>query len=337
MGSQALTGELSSETDQTRPNQTRPPASEHHKMIALLLPLLLLTACCTAMPQQKAENDLRGPVAVISNQQDDITLSYEIDQTDEDDNSAIDMAGTRGTPSSPSSTSSPSSPSSTSSPSGRLETVKCPGTVDSVLFVCELSICQISCSDGTDRTVDCEGRGPSVSSYGDGEGNTLVTVGCGLGERRAGSLTESGQENTGTSGDTLTCNGSSSSKCGETACQISCSDGTNRTVDCHGKYPQVSSTAGDHGDWVIEVVCGETPPVTSPCFPFCHKPFGDFFGDEEDYEEYYENNEEYYENYEEYSDYDYGHESGSISVINCFGGSCTHRMEQGSGQSSLIN
>merc|ERR1711936_184912 len=257
MGSQALTGELSSETDQTRPNQTRPPASEHHKMIALLLPLLLLTACCTAMPQQKAENDLRGPVAVISNQQDDITLSYEIDQTDEDDNSAIDMAGTRGTPSSPSSTSSPSSPSSpssTSSPSGRLETVKCPGTVNSVLFVCELSICQISCSDGT-----------------------------------------------------------------------------NRTVDCHGKYPQVSSTAGDHGDWVIEVVCRETPPVTSPCFPFCHKPFGDFFGDEEDYEEYYENNEEYYENYEEYSDYDYGHESGSISVINCFGGSCTHRMEQGSG------
>ena len=89
----------------------------------------------------------------LSNQQDDITLSYEIDQTDEDDNSAIDMAGTRGTPSSPSSTSSPSSPSSpssTSSPSGRLETVKCPGTVDSVLFVCELSICQISCSDGTD-------------------------------------------------------------------------------------------------------------------------------------------------------------------------------------------
>ena len=77
----------------------------------------------------------------LSNQQDDITLSYEIDQTDEDDNSAIDMAGTRGTP---------SSPSSTSSPSGRLETVKCPGTVDSVLFVCELSICQISCSDGTD-------------------------------------------------------------------------------------------------------------------------------------------------------------------------------------------
>ena len=30
----------------------------------------------------------------LSNQQDDITLSYEIDQTDEDDNSAIDMAGT---------------------------------------------------------------------------------------------------------------------------------------------------------------------------------------------------------------------------------------------------
>ena len=83
----------------------------------------------------------------LSNQQDDITLSYEIDQTDEDDNSAIDMAGT---PSSPSSTSSPSSPSPPSSPSGHLETVKCPGTVDSVLFVCELSICQISCSDGTD-------------------------------------------------------------------------------------------------------------------------------------------------------------------------------------------
>ena len=45
------------------------------------------------------------------------------------------------------------SPQGSSSDNER-RTITCPGTAESVLFVCELSICQVSCQDGTEVTTN---------------------------------------------------------------------------------------------------------------------------------------------------------------------------------------
>ena len=92
---------------------------------------------------------------------------------------------------------------------------------------------------------------------------------------------------------------------------------------------------------MIEVSCGGHPakPSFPPCFPFCHYgpaglpdcfPFCDQKGGGAGGDYQYQEDYEDYEGYEDYEDYDYGNaEKGTVSVINCSGGSCTHTVRAG--------
>ena len=59
----------------------------------------------------------------------------------------------------------------------------------------------------------------------------------------------------------MTCHGTLSSYCKGSACTVSCSDGTEVTLECKSELVNTSQTGAS-----VRYKCGEKPP---PCFPFC--------------------------------------------------------------------